>query len=1348
MKLSNPFEWGGYNPFNPIRNFPAKTLTAFHSLSRTVVLFISAFFFLIGGISEMWAGTKRIYFDYSNVTTWTDDNAKLGVHCWGGDVTGADYDMYPVEGQSNLIFADIDEGHASLCFYRKNPENVEWWNQTQDWGTIGTYNRFKIKNSKGEYGTDANKYLWADSESAIRWTPSPAIDGLLDPNNPHNQAFVEGVFETTLEAHSTYEFKVLDGSTLYGLDNNVWTSSVADYGLNSGQYQIRLCTAGAGKYTFTYNSSSHQLSVTYPVVQHPSKDYCYVINYSWDPSTNIHLWNSSSSVAGTTSPGTQLYNTTTIYEQSFFYIAPGDYANFLVSKNGDNTDRTGDLSTSDGYGKRRYYNGSAWVWDTFSVRIQLNDLSATTSVVPNYMDVAFNSDVLTNLTTVPEKTNYDFGGFYTNSDGTGTQVIDASGHWIASVADYTDASKHWIHAGTTTTLYAKWTETPRTITLQVSPSGAGTVSPTGTVTAYIVTPSATITATPNPGWKFKEWQYGTNVGPYSGTGTDNTVQVTATVNGTLTAVFEPRYYLVGGEITGEGDDGTGTESGMSGWNNYEVPFNVITTSPILATCSLTLGTNKHFYIMVRDKADGLSYGKSEGTLGDDASITFTDQDNRVLFHSNGGTNYTFKITGVDGSGRPTVAVERPHQMHIGYVHAEIDNTSATNSGNTGGTLTASIGGSPIANEAWFNYGSNISYTASPVTGYTPTWYSNNTYTSAFGEQPANSWTNNNVTGDENVYVRFTEKATTVNLANDGHGHVEIGTGNTVTQTTVGVTTTRSLNAVPDEAYKFDSWTKVSGDDITLSSTSTNPTTLTGLGAGAASGQEVRANFTYRYSIKGTMNGENWGTDHFITNIGTNADGKDTGYVEMNLPANATYEFAIQDLTGVDIWLKNGVDAVYNMTYTNHTNWLFATDKTYNCGIITAGKGTYKFIFNITDKKVTVVYPTSYQVNYGASVGGSVTSVVDDDDNSVPNGGYVRSGGSVTYTATPANAYYTFAGWYSSSTLTGDPFNTDEDEGVGSWTNNNVTETQNSFARFNSTNFVIYRTGDKAEDSRAAVDDVESYAGGTIAEVIEYRMKVHELDTWYTLCLPFTVNGVKVWDPDDGPAYFDIVPYYRTEAGLFSGHYFIRTPLPDTTGLAIANFDDWNDPNTAAYMPIERVPYIIQWHDSYFLGKYISFFGATGQEIPTRFRDGVAPNDNNVVNVYGNNTMHTGSVPGAYMLEPDYGSDGAWLRLENASESRTIPPFECFIRASEPVTISHIAIRRGMSLNDLSTGETVIADNHIAPLIRVYTLSGIMVTQFTDCSFSQAAYVLSMEQPAGIYILSSDQEAVKVIVGGK
>ena len=963
--------------------------------------------------------------------------------------------------------------------------------------------------------------------------------------------------------------------------------------------------------------------------------------------------------------------------------------------------------------------------------------------------VQVNYDGVLSKVTPHTKTNYTFAGYWTDNDDKGatlvTQLIDANGNWIKDVQGYTghDGSGNptWI-CPNDKSLFAKWTEDLHEVTVKVYPPEAGSVTLNGSPISKVenigyVTHSEEMTAVPaNAAWVFKEWQVTSeahlDLEHYSNSKTK--MKITATGNGqTLTAVFEKRYNLVGSKYDENFPKGSMPTGGMPGWkfgSGAEFTIHSYTADGDNAivnmsyTCNLEAGD---YFFEIHDREKGKSLGRKNGNiiyvLNDGGSVELQGgehQDQSIFFYPKHKGQYTFRITYMRKDGDyyyPTVTVERPHQLHMGHVHAEIDNTSATNSGDTGGTLSATIGGSPISNDGWYNYGADIAYTAVPATGYTAKWYTDNIYSSEFSPQPPNSWTDNNVTHDENVYVRFTEKATTVTLSNDGHGKIQIG-GVDKTETTVGVTTTRELTAVPNDGYKFLSWTHVSGDDIVLSSFSTNPTTLRGVGGGVSSGQEVRANFDYRWALKAESEG--WGSAEFIIgNISTNASGDVVGYVEIPLAANTNYQFTMKDLLTSDIY-KNNNTAVQFMTYTNHTDWGFDKTYTYNCGITTAGKGTYRFTWNITDKTMTVTYPTSYQVNYGESVGGRVTSVKDGENNDVPNGGYVCSGGSVTFTAA-ANTYYTFVGWCNNETY-GDPFNTDL-----SWTNSNVTETQNSFAKFKSTNFVIYRTGDMAEDDRAAYDDVESYAGGTISEAIEFRMKVHRLDTWYTLCLPFTVSAVKVWDKDDSQ-YYDIIPYWRTGGTYYTGHYIIRTP-DHTTNFAIENFDSrdrWTDPEIGTgYLPSANTPYIIQWHDPYFLDKYISFFGATNQTIPTSMNTGTNSSSDETVNIYGNNAMTSGTVRDAYMLDPDYGPSGAWLR-EYIGTDRTVLPFECFIRANETTTAKYRVLRRDAatdsiptaidltpSLNEKEGAAYKILMNNRIYIIRhgrIYTMQGTLVKE--------------------------------------
>lgn len=91
--------------------------------------------------------------------------------------------------------------------------------------------------------------------------------------------------------------------------------------------------------------------------------------------------------------------------------------------------------------------------------ITLNNQSATTAGTTS-VTATYNANTnLTTAITTPTKTGYTFGGYYTSTNGSGTQLIDADGNFIAKAgggSTYTDADKIWKYANNIT-LYAKWT---------------------------------------------------------------------------------------------------------------------------------------------------------------------------------------------------------------------------------------------------------------------------------------------------------------------------------------------------------------------------------------------------------------------------------------------------------------------------------------------------------------------------------------------------------------------------------------------------------------------------------------------------------------------------------------------------------------------------------------------------------------------------------------------------------------------------------------------------------------------------------------------------------------------------
>lgn len=96
--------------------------------------------------------------------------------------------------------------------------------------------------------------------------------------------------------------------------------------------------------------------------------------------------------------------------------------------------------------------------------ISLNDQTPTTAASPSSITATYDSNsnlTGTVVTTLPTKTGFTFGGYWTATGGSGVQLINSSGEIIASASGggktYTDASKNWIHSGGVT-VYAKWIE--------------------------------------------------------------------------------------------------------------------------------------------------------------------------------------------------------------------------------------------------------------------------------------------------------------------------------------------------------------------------------------------------------------------------------------------------------------------------------------------------------------------------------------------------------------------------------------------------------------------------------------------------------------------------------------------------------------------------------------------------------------------------------------------------------------------------------------------------------------------------------------------------------------------------
>ena len=120
---------------------------------------------------------------------------------------------------------------------------------------------------------------------------------------------------------------------------------------------------------------------------------------------------------------------------------------------------------------------------TITLNSKRNDNNATTAGTASVTVTYGESTNLTSAINIPTLTGYTFGGYWTNDGGTGTQVIDANGNFIASVDGYTNARIEWRKAEAVT-LYAKWIAKTYTVNLDnQSATTAGQASVTATYNA-------------------------------------------------------------------------------------------------------------------------------------------------------------------------------------------------------------------------------------------------------------------------------------------------------------------------------------------------------------------------------------------------------------------------------------------------------------------------------------------------------------------------------------------------------------------------------------------------------------------------------------------------------------------------------------------------------------------------------------------------------------------------------------------------------------------------------------------------------------------------------------------------
>ena len=235
----------------------------------------------------------------------------------------------------------------------------------------------------------------------------------------------------TVEGTNITLLRTIEGTksnVQYGTDNNRTIE-------NWNTYIYTISSAGSASLKFENSGNTlYSIQVT-PL---------YTLTYDGNDNTGGSVPTDSNSPYLSGSTVTVLGNTGSLVKTGY------SFSGWNTAAEGTGTDYVADATLSINANTTLYAK-----WTANNYTVTLDNQSATSAGTASVVTTYDTSTNLTNVITCPAKNGYLFGGYYTETDGAGTQLISSDGTWIASVEDYTDADKKWIHDGNVT-LYAKW----------------------------------------------------------------------------------------------------------------------------------------------------------------------------------------------------------------------------------------------------------------------------------------------------------------------------------------------------------------------------------------------------------------------------------------------------------------------------------------------------------------------------------------------------------------------------------------------------------------------------------------------------------------------------------------------------------------------------------------------------------------------------------------------------------------------------------------------------------------------------------------------------------------------------
>ena len=541
--------------------------------------------------------------------------------------------------------------------------------------TVGTKYAVDVEARNEYYGTYGEKAtsstlyfitiepIYAILGSFNNWTHSANTWDLSDQGSNNWKA----TFHLDKGSHT---FKVVYNSSYYGKNNiTITRASATASSLSTSGGNINLTTDIAGDYTFTFNSSNNNLSVTYPEA--------YTVTYSRTPTAAADAPTTNPSI---TSGDYVLANTSVTFtarDANNGYTWKGWYEN----EDGEGTA----LSANKEYTKS--INANTTIYAVYTINTYNITYNLNGGTNPDGIATQYQVTTATITLPTPTRTGYTFAGWYDNDELTGNKVTQiAKGSygdkeywakwtantytitWDANGGSVDPTSSTYTYDGATVTMptptrtgytfdgwftaasdgtqiteigttnkptsnvtyYAHWTENIANITISSADANKGTVSPTSASVG--VTTKVTVTASPIDGYYTQTW---TATAPaVSSETTGNTTTLSGngnTGNGTLVATFSERYQLISKHATNTipSDKPYFTKQNDGSW-----------------TCTATLAANTQYSFKVKDYGNsGNEYGTSTSSNQECADWVkvWAAANSSLLFTSTQAGTYTFTI---------------------------------------------------------------------------------------------------------------------------------------------------------------------------------------------------------------------------------------------------------------------------------------------------------------------------------------------------------------------------------------------------------------------------------------------------------------------------------------------------------------------------------------------------------------------------------------------------------------------------------------------------------------------------------------------------------------------------------